>query len=153
MAQGAIQERILLPDVVAVLRSRVGENGPARLQQIRRIRRDGMAKAEPVVITTFKVMRLSRKGIENIKRGLRRSWKDGTHRQMQKAREPDAEGLRKRALWDRKGAHFSDIRMADGRLFCVHWSTLGRTDQVDVFFEGAKVCTCSPSAIFSKIPQ
>lgn len=30
-------------------------------------------------------------GVENIRRGLRRSWKDGTHRQMQLARELDTD--------------------------------------------------------------
>jgi hypothetical protein len=96
-------------------------------------------------------MRLSLKGIESIRRGLRRSWTDGTHRQRQQQREPDADTMRNRALWDRKGSRFADITLPDGQLFRAYWSTCGRTDQVDVFHDGRKVATCSPNRIFKEI--
>lgn len=96
-------------------------------------------------------MHLSRKGIENIKRGLRRSWRDGTHRRLQQQRLPTAEDARKRALWDRKGVRFADIRLPDGRLFRAYWSVLGRSDQVDLFCDGAKLATCAPNRIFKEI--
>lgn len=97
-------------------------------------------------------MRLSRKGIENIKRGLRRSWKDGTHRQRQQQRKLDADTLRKHALHDRKGESYAELRFPDGRVFKLYWSTRGRTDQLDVFLNSKLVSTCAPYKLFKELP-
>ena len=94
-------------------------------------------------------MRLSRKGIENIRRGLKRSWLDGAHRQRV-GREIDADTIRKRALFDRKGTHFADINFGGG-VFRAYWSTRGRSDQVDLFCDGVLVATCAPNRIFSEL--
>lgn len=83
-------------------------------------------------------MRLSRRGIENIRRGLRRSWQDGTHRRLQKQRAPDADTLRRRALHDARGTVVFTAMLPDGSRVSVQRSVHGRTDQLDVV--GASGC-------------
>lgn len=97
-------------------------------------------------MTTFKVRRLSRGGLDRIIRGLKRSWQPGgAHRLRQQAREPDADDLRRRALYDRRGTEYATIVM-DGNRFVLLWSAAGRTDQVDVFLDGVLLATIRPSA-------
>jgi hypothetical protein len=69
-------------------------------------------------------MRLSKRGIENIRRGLIRSWRDGTHRQLVQAQGIDVDTLRKRTLFDRKGQLIGT--------FTLYHST-GRSDQFDLY--------------------
>jgi len=77
-------------------------------------------------------MRLSRKGIENIRRGLRRSWRDGTHRQLQRQRAPDADTMRKRAMYDARGTVILSAILPDGQRITMQRSLHGRTDQFDL---------------------
>lgn len=98
-------------------------------------------------------MSLSQKGIERIRRGLKRSWKDGTHRQLQQQRPVSAEDIRMRALHDRKGSFFAAIHAADGRVFKAYWSTMGRTDQVDLFLDNAKIATVAPYGIWKVLHE
>lgn len=94
-------------------------------------------------------MRLSPQGLANIRRGLIRSWRDGIHRQKQQQRTPDADTLRNRAFYDRRGTLYADITKATeaGRTcFHLRWSTAGRRDQVDIFEDNRLCKTIRPSA-------
>lgn len=84
-------------------------------------------------------MRLSKQGVERIRNGLIRSWKDGTHRKLVQEQEIDADTLRKRALYDRKG------KLLLGGID-IHYST-NRSDQFDVYVRGELVCTGGPRVI------
>lgn len=86
-------------------------------------------------------MRLSRKGIENIRRGLRRSWQDGAHRQLQQARVPDADTLRRRALSDARGKTIFTVVLPDSTRLVVQRSIAGRTDQFDLTGYGGVIFT------------
>lgn len=83
-------------------------------------------------------MRLSKQGIENIRRGLIRSWRDGTHRQRVQTQEIDADTTRQRALHDRKGKIIGT--------FTLYHST-ARSDQFDVYQDGQRVATGGPRVI------
>lgn len=96
-------------------------------------------------------MRLSQRGLQNIRRGLKRSWADGSHRERFQRGEPDADTLRQQALHDRKGQFYCAVRVPAGT-FEVRWSVLGRTDQLDVFDpNGIKVATCRLGLVLSSI--
>lgn len=98
-------------------------------------------------------MRLSQRGLENIRRGLKRSWSEGgTHRERFKRGELDADTLRRRALFDRKGTHYATIAM-NGQTYSVLWSTLGRSDQVDIYHNTKKLVTCRPSLVLRRLEE
>lgn len=101
-------------------------------------------------MTTFKVSRLSRKGAFNIRRGLKRSWVDGTHRQRVQHQDIDADTLRRRALDDRRGRHYATITI-NGLSYPVVWSCRGRSDQVDIFCDGSLIATCRSSLVLQTI--
>lgn len=84
-------------------------------------------------------MRLSKQGIENIRRGLKRSWVDGTHRQRQQAGNIDADTIRSRAMYDRKGT-----LIVSG--VAIHHST-HRSDQLDVYVDGVLAITGGPRVV------
>lgn len=103
-------------------------------------------------------MRLSRKGIANIRRGLVRSWQDGAHRQRQLERgaNADVDTLRKRALHDRRGSLYARVTVpteCGERTFALLWSVRGRTDQVDIISDGAILATIRPGAALSEIER
>ena len=82
-------------------------------------------------MTSFNFRRISRKGIERIRRGLFRSWKPGgTHRERCQNGEIDADTMRSRALHDRMGK-----LVASG--IAIYYST-SRTNQFDLFINGEK---------------
>jgi hypothetical protein len=83
-------------------------------------------------------MRLSKQGVENIRRGLKHSWENGTHRRKQQARLVDADTLRDREAYDRKGKFVGS--------FDIYHST-NRRDQFDVFMGGRLVLTGGPRVI------
>jgi len=88
------------------------------------------------------MLKLSRKGIENIRRGLKRSWQPGgTHYAHFKRKEIDADTMRKRAQWDRKGALACTVTMSSGAAFEVRYST-SHALRLDIFHAGRKVATC-----------
>lgn len=96
---------------------------------------------------------LSPKGIQNIKRGLRRSWESGGPHDLRfRHHEVDADTLRSRTRYDRKGTFYADIRTAAGE-FKVLWSTAGRTDQLDVFHRGKLLTTCRPNRVLKRIGE
>lgn len=104
-------------------------------------------------MTTFKIRRLSLRSRANIIRGLHRSWEPGgAHDLRFRHKEIDADTQRLRTLWDRKGSHYASIKM-NGREFQCYWSTLGRSDQVDIFCENRKMTTCSINRIWREISQ
>ena len=93
-------------------------------------------------------MRLSPKGIENIKRGLKRSWESGVHRARQQSGGADADTMRKRAIYDRRGTLIisGQIKTEVGdKPLSVQWSTHGRSDQIDILIDGVTVKACRPS--------
>jgi hypothetical protein len=88
-------------------------------------------------------MKFSRKGVERIRAGLRRSWQPGgTHREMQRQRgeNADADTLRLRALSDAKGAMLLAGKSPSLGAVVITRST-NRCNQFDVFVEGVKVIT------------
>ena len=84
-------------------------------------------------------MRLSKQGIENIRRGLKRSWLDGSHRQRQQAGNIDADTLRSRALYDRKCT-----LIVSG--VAIYHST-HRSDQLDVYVDGVLAVIGGPRVV------
>ena len=97
-------------------------------------------------------MHLSKHGIENIKRGLKRSWEPGgSHRTRQESREIDADTDRKRALHDRRGKTLISGMIPTelgAKPVSIRWSTSGRTDQLDVIVDGSIAVICRPSKVF-----
>lgn len=78
-------------------------------------------------------MRLSKQGVSRIRAGLIRSWQPGgSHRTRQQATEVDADTVRSRALWDRKGKLIGT--------FDIYYST-NRVDQFDIFIKSQMVYT------------
>ncbi len=78
-------------------------------------------------------IRLSKQGIARIRAGLIRSWQPGgSHRTRQQATNADADTVRSRALFDRKGKFIGS--------FDIYHST-NRVDQFDVYAGGKKVFT------------
>ena len=91
-------------------------------------------------------MRLSKQGIERIRNGLLRSWQPGgTHRSTQQATVIDADTLRSRALYDRKGK-----LIVSG--VSIHHST-ARSDQLDVYVDGVLAITGGPRIIAEWMAQ
>ena len=95
-------------------------------------------------------MRLSLRGIQNIRRGLKRSWENGTHRTKQQTREIDADTLRDRARYDRRGSLILSgnvpTELGPKRVI-VRWSVLGRVDQMDIVIDTVVVKTCRPALV------
>lgn len=101
-------------------------------------------------------MRLSQRGIENIRHGLKRSWIDGAHRLRQQSSDIDADTLRYRALHDRRGSFYAKItKEVAGKTidFLILWSTNGRTDQVDIFENGHLLKTIRPAIALKIIDE
>lgn len=99
-------------------------------------------------------MRLSPKGIQNIKRGLKRSWESGSHRARQQTRKPDADDLMRRSLYDRRGKIVMSGSLSTElgqKPFQIRWSVFGRTDQLDFIVDGIIEKTCRPSAMMGFI--
>ena len=83
-------------------------------------------------------MRLSQKGINNIRRGLKQSWSEGgSHRIKQQSTEIDADTIRKRLLDDCKGKLLLTGFVPSLGKVEVYRST-NRCDQFDVFLNGKK---------------
>ena len=80
-------------------------------------------------------MHLSEKGLKNIVRGLKRSWVDGTHRKKQKSRIIDADTLRNRAAYDRKGKFIVSVSIYHG---------VKNKKQYDVFSNNKFLFTSGP---------
>jgi len=83
--------------------------------------------------------RLSPARKEAIKRGLRRSWKDGAHAKRFYQQPADADTMRKRALWDRKGTLAGGFS-AGGVEYAIYHSRR-RTDAYDVKAGVRVVCS------------
>ncbi len=102
-------------------------------------------------------MYLSKKGIENIRRGLIRSWKPGgSHDIRFRRKEIDSDTLRNRALDDRRGTFFAEIKkkMEDRFVtFTLLWSISGRRDQIDIFENGRNLVTIRPNKALEKIDE
>lgn len=104
----------------------------------------------------YKVGRLTPQGRERIRNALKRSWRDGTHRERQRSREIDVDSLRKRALEDRRGTHYATITKQTNLgaiYFTLLWSVAGRVDQVDIIESGSIVATVRPSLALSTIDK
>jgi hypothetical protein len=66
----------------------------------------------------------------------------------------DADTMRQRALYDRRGRLYAEISVETeiGRVtFSARWSVRGRTDQVDLFDGAVLVFTCRPSLVLERI--
>lgn len=75
-----------------------------------------------------------------ITKALKRSWsKGGAHRERVTNQKADADTMRQRALWDRKGTPVADIYIA-GELYTILHSHR-RTDSYDVKAAGREVCS------------
>lgn len=83
--------------------------------------------------------RLSLARKEAIKRGLRRSWKDGAHAKRFHQKPADADTMRKRALWDRKGAQAGSFSAGGVEYAIMH--SRRRTDAYDVKEGNRVVCS------------
>jgi hypothetical protein len=89
-------------------------------------------------------MRISRKGIDRIRRGLLRSWQPGgSHRLRQQARRVSPDDQRLRTLHDAKGQLFLSGHSPLLGQIAVYRST-NRHDQFDVFVGGRKHLTGGP---------
>jgi hypothetical protein len=97
---------------------------------------------------TFKSnRRLSPQRKASIFRGLKRSWaKGGAHHERFLNRHADADTMRKRALWDRKGAKITEIILA-GHLHTIAHAQR-RTDSYDVFLGDKIVCSGGRAKVF-----
>lgn len=83
--------------------------------------------------------RYSKAHIERMRNGLLRSWQPGgTHYEKMKGRPADADTVRKRALYDRKGTVAATLQV-NGQTFTIRHSR-NRTDQYDV--EGYNSIAC-----------
>lgn len=89
---------------------------------------------------TFKSRQIySEKRKEAIRRGLRRSWKDGAHHKRFHCQPVDADTIRKRALWDRKGEGIGAVALPT-EAYQIRHSTR-RTDSYDIYLKGRLVCS------------
>lgn len=73
-------------------------------------------------------------------------------REGRMSREIDADTLRQRALFDRRGTEYATVMMG-GQRFTLLWSTAGRCDQVDVFCDGQRLDTVRPSLVLGWLAQ
>jgi hypothetical protein len=96
---------------------------------------------------TSKVARLTPAGRARVLAGLRRSWKPGGAHDLRFHRQQaDADTLRSRALYDRRGTvvlagHCNT--QAGAVPIAVRYSTAGRSDQLDVFLDNRLLFTAS----------
>ena len=72
------------------------------------------------------------------------------------ARDADADTVRQRALYDRRGTHYATVTKpseAGPQTFALQWSIDGRCDQLDVIHAGAIIATIRPSLVLSEIDK
>jgi hypothetical protein len=111
-------------------------------------------QAEQVVGMISKVRRLTPRARENIRRGLRNSWQPGgAHHARFRCGEPDADTARRRALDDRRGTLYAEVRTPDGQRWGLRWSVCGRTDQLDVMHAGRIAATMRPGLALEWIAE
>jgi len=100
-----------------------------------------------------KNQRLAKKRIaDKFRIALKRSWASGSHRKKQQTKELDAETVRARHLWDRKGNYFCSISLNQS-IFNVCYSRLGRSDQFDIEYDGQMIATTRRDQILSQIEK
>ena len=77
-------------------------------------------------------------------------------REKRLTQEIDADTMRQRAFYDRRGEFYAEVRKrteAGDVVFTLRWSVCGRCDQLDIFDGATVLATCRPSLVLARIEE